>query len=321
MVLFYVLSFSQVMALADSNGNNNASTVKSPTSQTLSLLVGTSGPDASLGRGEGDIVIIEGMALAADSNPSDGNDDDVVGLKNQISLYVVRPGDTLSQVASMFDVSVNTILWANDLSSSKGISPGQTLVILPVSGIKYVVRRGDTTQSIARLYSGSADEIKEFNQLTGSLSIGQELIIPNGRIAQIATPKKQGSTSRLVSGISGPAAPAGYYIRPIIGGVRTQGLHGYNGVDLASHIGTPIMASAAGTVVVAKMGGWNSGYGNYVVLSHDNGTQTLYGHASSLAVSVGETVAQGEVIAYVGSTGRSTGPHVHFEIRGAKNAF
>jgi murein DD-endopeptidase MepM/ murein hydrolase activator NlpD len=321
MVLFYVLSFSQVIVLADSNGNNNASAVKPRTSQTLALLVGASSPDTNPGRGEGDIVVVEGQALVADGNPTDGEGGDIVGLKNQISLYVVRPGDTLSQVAGMFDVSVNTILWANDFSAQKGISPGQTLVILPVSGIKHVVRRGDTAQSIAKAYAGSIDEIKEFNQLTGSLSIGQEIIIPNGRIAVAATVKKQGSTGRVVSGISGPAAPAGYYIRPITGGVRTQGLHGYNGVDLANRTGTPIMASSAGTVVVAKMGGWNSGYGNYVVLSHDNGTQTLYAHASSLAVSVGETVAQGDVIAYVGSTGRSTGPHVHFEVRGAKNPF
>lgn len=319
-VLFQAFSFSQVLVLADSTGNNTSGSVKPHNSQTIPLLVGASSPDTSRSRGDGDVMVIDQKALVADGNPSDGDEEDVSSGKKQISLYVVRPGDTLSEVAGMFDVSVNTILWANDLTPSKGISPGQTLVILPVSGIKHVVAKGDTPESLAKRYGTSSDEIKEFNQLTGPLSLGQELIIPNGRIAQVSLTKKQ-TMSRVVPGISGPSAPAGYYIRPIVGGVRTQGLHGYNAVDLASHVGTPIMASADGVVVVAKMGGWNSGYGNYVVISHDNGTQTLYGHAESLAVSVGQTVSQGEVIAYIGQTGRATGPHVHFEIRGAKNPF
>jgi murein DD-endopeptidase MepM/ murein hydrolase activator NlpD len=110
-------------------------------------------------------------------------------------------------------------------------------------------------------------------------------------------------------------------MRPIVGGVRTQGIHGYNAVDLANKIGTPVMAAADGTVTVAKMGGWNSGYGNYVVISHANGTQTLYAHAESLNVTMGQTVSQGDVIAYIGITGKTTGPHVHFEVRGAKNPF
>lgn len=321
-LFLYALSFSQMIVLAASAGNINENVVNKHNSQTLSLLVGASSPDRNQSRGDGDIIIAEGQALVSDGNPSDGENADLYA-KNQISLYVVRPGDTLSQVAGMFGVSINTILWANDLSSSKGISPGQTLVILPISGIKHTVRKGESPESLARLYGGSADEIREFNQLSGPLSVGQEVIIPNGRIAQRTAKisKKQTGSSSWTRGFNEPVAESGYYIRPLSGGTRTQGLHGYNGIDFADRVGTPIMASAAGTVVVAKMGGWNSGYGNYVVISHDNGTQTLYGHASSIAVSVGETVTQGQVIAHVGNTGRSTGPHVHFEIRGAKNPF
>jgi murein DD-endopeptidase MepM/ murein hydrolase activator NlpD len=103
--------------------------------------------------------------------------------------------------------------------------------------------------------------------------------------------------------------------------VKTQGIHGHNAVDLASSYGTNIMAAADGTVIVAKIGGWNGGYGNYVVINHPNGTQTLYAHMSSISVSVGQGVTQGESIGRMGETGDATGVHVHFEIRGAPNPF
>jgi len=111
-------------------------------------------------------------------------------------------------------------------------------------------------------------------------------------------------------------------MRPLVGGVRTQGVHGYNGVDIAAPVGTPFLASAAGEVIVARSSGWNGGYGQYIVVRHANGTQTLYAHASQIIVGVGQRVVQGQVIGYVGSTGRSTGAHLHFEIRGGpRNPF
>jgi murein DD-endopeptidase MepM/ murein hydrolase activator NlpD len=116
----------------------------------------------------------------------------------------------------------------------------------------------------------------------------------------------------------------GYYMRPIIGGVKTQGVHGHNGVDLASSYGAKIYASADGEVLISKNSGWNGGYGSYIVLKHGNGTQTLYGHLSGTAVSAGDTVKQGQVIGYMGNSGQVTGHtgiHLHFEIRGARNPF
>jgi murein DD-endopeptidase MepM/ murein hydrolase activator NlpD len=96
-------------------------------------------------------------------------------------------------------------------------------------------------------------------------------------------------------------------------------MHGYNAVDLGAPVGTPITAAASGKVITSKQGGWNGGYGNMVVISHDNGTQTLYSHLSSNVVYSGQWVSAGEVIGYVGSTGHSTGPHLHFEVRGDTN--
>ena len=128
-------------------------------------------------------------------------------------------------------------------------------------------------------------------------------------------------SSRPTSRLRGAGGPSyeGYYIRPIYGGYKSQGLHGYNGVDLAGPLGTPVVAAASGDVIISRQGGWNGGYGNYIVIQHDNGTQTLYGHLRSNVAEVGWHVTQGQLIGYLGNTGRSTGAHLHFEVRGAKN--
>jgi len=110
-------------------------------------------------------------------------------------------------------------------------------------------------------------------------------------------------------------------MRPIEGGRKSQKIHGYNAVDLANSCGTPVMAAASGDVLIGRGTGWNSGYGHYIVLVHPNGTQTLYAHLSENIATEGWHVTQGQVIGYMGTTGKSTGCHVHFEIRGAKNPF
>ena len=134
-----------------------------------------------------------------------------------------------------------------------------------------------------------------------------------------AAPKK--IAAKPTKSSSGAVSASGNFIHPVPGATRTQGIHGYNGVDLAAAIGTPVRAAASGEVIVSKSSGWNGGYGNYVVIKHSNGTQTLYAHTSSNTVGVGATVEAGETIAYVGNSGRSTGAHLHFEVRGASNPF
>lgn len=271
-------------------------------SQTLALL-DTAGLTA---RGGGDITLVGDEALLAESGP--GADHEAGS--DHITTYTVREGDTISQIAEMFHVSVNTLRWANDIKKIDSIRVGQTLVILPVSGVKHVIKKGDTLASIAKKYKGDLEEILEFNEITlgEALPIGETIIIPDGEMVDQA-PKA-----------SAPSY-ADYYIRPIKGGKKTQGLHGYNGVDLATYVGAPVYASAEGQVVVSKSGGWNGGYGNYIVIKHPNKTQTLYAHLSRNLVSVGEKVSQGQTIGENGSTGKSTGPHLHFEVRGAKNPF
>lgn len=308
--------------------NPDLSEVKTVNSQTIALLEAPNGPVGFSG-GHG-VSIVGGTSLSVES--PDPTASSTPAGSDQISVYVVHQGDTLSAIAQMFGVSKNTIIWANDIKNGK-VSPGDRLVILPISGVEYTVKSGDTIKSIAKKFKADADEIASFNNITLSdkLSIGDTLIIPDGEISSSvgsssysnSNTSSSGSVPSASVGSRGPSTPVyiGYYMRPITGGIKTQGVHGHNGVDLASYYGAPIMASADGTVIIAKNGGWNGGYGSYVVIKHDNGTQTLYGHLSNVTVTAGQVVVQGQVIGNMGSSGQSTGTHLHFEVRGARNPF
>lgn len=284
----------------------------------MALLSAALNSDPNPSKGGGTIKIVDNSALQADNGPrTSSQDTQSVQRSDQINVYVVREGDTLSQIAKLFNVTTETVLWSNDIGPNGLITPGQTLVILPVSGIRHTVVKGDTLNSIAKQYDADAAEIASFNELhSTSLAVGDEIIIPNG--------KKQSAPTRSSSGtvVRGTDVPAysGYYISPLKGYKKTQGLHGYNAVDLAAPSGSPVLAAAGGEVLISRTG-WNGGYGNYIVIAHSNGTQTVYAHNSQNIVYSGQSVVQGQVIGYVGSTGRSTGPHVHFEVRGAKNPF
>jgi len=288
-------------------------------SQTIGLLAPALNPDPNPAKGGGDITVVGGVALLSETGPAGTLADIEENQSGVISIYVVREGDTLSAIAKMFGVTVSTIAWANDISRSV-IRPGQTLIILPISGVRHTVVKGDTIQSIAKKYKADLTEITQYNHFgeNTKLAIGDIVLVPDGEIAP--PPSNVASRPAILRGAGGPSYD-GYYLRPLIGGRKTQGLHGYNGVDIASYLGAPILASAAGTVIIARTSGWNGGYGNYIVIAHPNGTQTLYSHLSSLAVTAGESVTRGEIIGYMGSTGRSTGTHLHFEVRGAKNPF
>lgn len=289
-------------------------------------------------RGGGDVTIVDDSAVVAEEGPS-GTMADIEKPKNStISTYVVREGDTLSGIAKLFDVTPGTILSSNDLSSASKLQVGQKLVILPITGIPYKVKKGDTLESIAKSYKGDVAEIASFNSVdNATLAEGMSIIVPNGEISAPAASAKttaskssaKKSTKITVGnepahnvGPQGTADQIAYYVAPLSNYIETQSIHGYNAVDLAAPSGTPIVASADGAVTVAREGGWNGGYGSYVVISHENGSQTLYSHMSKVAAYDGQSVKQGQLIGYVGKTGLATGPHLHFEIRnGIRNPF
>lgn len=295
------------------SGEKEQVSVPAENSQTINILEAPLNSEINnIGGGD---ILVEGNSLLAEASHTDSPEQSVRRPgSDQISIYVVREGDTLSQIADMFDVSVNTIKWGNDISDTSSISVGQTLVILPISGVKHTIEKGETLQSIAKKYKGDIEEIMQYNGIKEDtkLATGETIIIPDGDASL--------SSSKTVTPRSSSKNVAGYFIKPIRG-VKTQGLHGHNAIDFGAPVGTPIVASASGTVIVSKSSGWNGGYGKYIVVRHSNGTQTLYAHNNENIVYVGDSVKQGQVIGYVGSTGRSTGPHVHFEVRGAANPF
>ena len=321
--------FSMIFG-GDQASAQTAQTADATNSQTLSLLQASVNYDPNPDKPADLIPVNDGETLSADIAAVNATGTDT-GSNTQISSYVVREGDTISSVAKMFDVSSNTVRWANNLSSKSAIKPGQTLVILPITGITYTIKSGDTLQGISKKYGADLTDVLDYNDLTlaSRISVGDTILIPDGEISAVVAKPLARSSSRsvvpafepLLDNIANLPTYSGYYSCPVVGRL-TQGLHGHNAVDLAAARGTIIKASAAGTVIISKSNGaWNGGYGDYVVISHSNSTQTLYAHMSKTAVSNGQAVVQGQPIGFVGMTGLTTGPHVHFEIRGARNPF
>lgn len=310
---------NSIASLLPDSSTTEVDTLQSetPVAEEFSILHTVNNPDPQAARGGGDAIIEDGVLVSAGIFGDDAIAESRT-VNGEISVYVVREGDSLSQIAEMYDVTTNTILWANDIDSATDIQPGDTLVILPIVGVRHVVKDGDTIGTIAKKYEGDVDEILAYNRLNpvADLQEGDTVIIPGGAIETTVTvaAKSSGGSSSGGASVTGLA-------HPLPGAQRTQGIHGYNGVDLAAGAGTPIRAAAAGEVIVSKSGGWNGGYGNYVVIKHPNGVQTLYAHNSRNAVGVGAYVTQGQTIGYVGNTGRSTGAHLHFEVRGGRNPF
>lgn len=325
--MFLILPFlahAGIFSLIKSSEQNTNNLGSTPNSQNLNVLRAATNNDPNPAKGGAEILVVDDKAIMAVPTISGDPVEIYKPKSDQISVYVVRDGDTLSQIANMFKVSSNTIRWANDLEGE--IQPGQQLVILPVTGVKHKVKSGGTVADLAEMYKTDAREIALFNGISVNtkLEAGMEILVPNGQlhVEEKKTTKKVASASGKKSS-SGTTAKSsgGIFKNPVPGAVKTQGIHGYNAVDFGAPIGTPIYSAAGGQVIISKSSGWNGGYGNYVVIKHDNGSQTLYAHASSVNVSSGEWVSQGDLIGAVGNTGRSTGPHLHFEVRGATNPF
>jgi murein DD-endopeptidase MepM/ murein hydrolase activator NlpD len=291
------------------------------TAQTMSIFQPTIVDTENLTASTADILVESSESLQAISGPMRLSTEDVdFPETDEISVYEVKKGDTLQDVAKLFGVSVNTIIWANDLKS-KTISRGDTLIILPVTGIKHTVKKGDTVGGLAKKYKADVRDITQYNGISEEteLVVGDVVIIPDGEIEVIQPKTTKKATAPKNKYLT--TTPSGFLVRPLVGGRKTQGIHGNNAVDIAATPGTPIVASASGRAIVAKVGGYNGGYGNLIIITHANGVQTVYAHLRDVYIRQGETVTQGQVIGSVGNTGRSTGPHLHFEVRGAKNPF
>lgn len=236
----------------------------------------------------------------------------------EIIPYEIQPGDTVTTIAKKFDVSDDTIYWENNITPKTVLKPGDKLRILPVSGVRHPVSRGETVESIAKKYDVSAQAIVDWpfntfvNDETFSLAVGQSLIIPDGvKPDEVPVSPRQYLARQTPD--AGTVVASGQWVWPAAGRL-TQGFVWYHpALDIANKAGPAILAADSGRVVSVIP--QRFGYGNHLIIDHGNGFQTLYAHLSSFTVSEGQTVGQGNVIGMMGSTGRSTGAHLHFEIR------
>ena len=235
-------------------------------------------------------------------------------IRTSVLAYAVQSGDTVLGIAQKFGLKGSTLLWANDKLADNPdfLTVGQKLNILPIDGAYHTVTRGETVDSIARTFKVDPAAITAYagNELQsgGMLQVGQKLVIPEG-----IKPYQR----RQVFAYQGPVPKdarkgTGHFVWPMSGVITQRFWPGHRAIDIAAVKGTPIVASDSGYVVVAQ---WSDvGYGRMAVIDHGNGSKTLYAHMSAYFVEVGQSVAKGQKIGHCGSTGNSTGPHLHFEI-------
>ncbi|MDO8341177.1 MAG: M23 family metallopeptidase [Candidatus Woesebacteria bacterium] len=238
-------------------------------------------------------------------------------VRDGIKLYKVEEGDTVASIAKKFGVDTETIRWQNSISGDK-IKIGQTLEILPVTGIAHKVAKGDTVYSIAKKYDSSAQAVVDFpfntfsNDETFELAIGQIVIVPDGvkPAETVVLPR-----IRQITPDAGSVVASGNFVWPANGTISQNFVWYHPGLDIANRGAPNVLAADSGVVTYAGCLNW--GYGCHVRIDHGNGYSTLYAHFQQIYVTVGQSVGRGSAIGKMGSTGRSTGTHLHFEV--AKN--
>ncbi len=254
---------------------------------------------------------------ASTEDPSVSTDFSEQQYRDSIIEYTVQNGDTVSSIAQKFDVSTDTIRWQNSLLSKDSIKLNQVLQILPVTGVSHKVQKGDTLDSIAKKYDANKQAIVDFpfntfvNDETFDLAIGQLLIVPDG-VKQDEIPWSPVARVKQITPNAGTVVASGSFVWPTQG-VISQKFYWYHpGIDIANPASPQVVAADSGKVIAS---GWdNTGYGNMVLIDHGNGYRTRYAHLQKLYVVVGQTVSRGSAVGQMGSTGRSTGTHLHFEV-------
>lgn len=223
------------------------------------------------------------------------------------TAYVVKPGDYLSTIAEKFNVTQDSIVSMNGITHGRYLQPGQTFKIPNHSGIMYSAKAGETVQEIARKNSISSDRIIEANGLfSETITEDRKLFLPDAHLDDFFMREVAGELFRNPAHCYYYSSYFGWRKDPFTG-VRSF----HNGLDIAAGYGTPICAAMEGRVVDT---GYSTVLGNYIGISHHSGYQTVYGHLSKIGVSIGQYVNLGQYIGNVGSTGYSTGAHLHFTV-------
>lgn len=223
-----------------------------------------------------------------------------------IRSYTVKSGDTLEKIAKRFGLRQDTLISSNNLKSPSSIHSGVQLRIPNMDGVSHLVRGGESLSSLAKTYAIDITRIVDANDLaSGTISKGQSLFIPNARLSSASLRDFYGE--RFLWPARGRiSSPFGYRANPFTG-LRTY----HSAIDIVVSLGTKVKATSDGRVADT---GYNSVFGNYIILKHASGYQSLYAHLSSILVKEGASITQGAVIGLSGNTGQSTGPHLHFSI-------
>ncbi|MBN1582478.1 MAG: M23 family metallopeptidase [Anaerolineae bacterium] len=243
-------------------------------------------------------------------------------LRREVITYVVQKGDNLLQIAVDFNLEQDTLMWANPTLERNPdlLRPGQEIIVLPIDGVYHTVVKGDTLAKIAEKYQASVEDIVQcsYNNLdleNPKIAVDDKLIVPGGVKPYI---------SLFVTAYSGTIPEdakrgTGVFSWPASGvltdrfGFRTFSGRWHSGLDISGYTGADVVAADSGFVTFA---GWSkTGYGNLVIIDHRNGFETRYAHLSTILVAAGQSVGKGQLVALMGSTGNSTGPHLHFEVR------
>jgi LysM repeat protein len=235
-------------------------------------------------------------------------------VRDSVKTYKVEEGDTVASVSKKFGVDSDTVKWQNNLTGDK-IKVGQSLEILPVTGIAHKVAKGDTVYSIAKKYDSSAQAVVDFpfntfsNDETFELAIGQTVIVPDGVKPQEAVIAPR---IRQITPDAGSVVASGSFVWPTQGTLSQNFAWYHPGLDIANRAAPNVVAADSGVVTYAACISY--GYGCHVIINHGNGYITLYAHFQKIFVNVGQSVGRGGLIGQMGSTGRSTGTHLHFEV-------
>ncbi|KKW32907.1 MAG: Peptidase M23 [Candidatus Uhrbacteria bacterium GW2011_GWA2_53_10] len=260
------------------------------------------------------VTIVGGSAV---STPPIRKNAASVKARSAVETYGIEPGDTLSSIGESFGLKVSTLLWANKLTFRSVIRPGQRIVIPPVDGVIYQIKKGDTVSGIAKTYGADAQKIAAYNQLgeKDMLAVGAQIIIPDGEPPAPPPTRTPAPVSQVFAKATpkGISTGTGTWKWPTDWRVITQYFKGWRhtGIDIDGDYSTQSYAAADGEV---KFAGWKGGYGLCIEIDHGNGIVTRYGHHSKNFVAKGDLVTVGQAIAQTGTTGRSTGTHLHFEV-------
>lgn len=321
-ILFGIISF----ATSSHSLNSPIFIESSPNKNIVFLAAGMKikeSPNLSLIQGNSLVAISPPIMVTPQVLGALAGGTDFEWAQREVIEYVVESGDNLWSIAEKFNISLDTLLWANDLHEDSLLQIGQKLVILPVDGVIHHVQKGETLSEIAKTYKADLSEIIAFNDITEEkIYIGDILIIPGG---VMPPPSVRYAPASVPLGDS-------YFMCPHLACRITQGLHWYNAIDFGGKCGEPIYAAAAGTVLKVKLTSSISkwafgGAGNHITILHPNGVVTMYGHIQTSFVNPGDYVSRGQMIALIGGalgmpgSGNSTGCHLHFGVNGARNPF